>query len=104
MWNRNTDEGGLAVADISRSETSEVESNAFDGLRSAYREQGYDQGYTRAQRDIAALLVLVTEEFIRERSLAEVDRKLVRDFLRFAERHVDATSPAFTYVEHGLGI
>lgn len=98
MWNRNTDEGGLAVEDVSR------EFSALDGLRSAYREQGYDQGYTRATRDIAALLVLATEEFIRAESLGEADRRLVRNFLRYAERHVEASSPAFTYVEHGLGI
>jgi hypothetical protein len=100
MWNRNRDEGGLAVADVAQ----EIEVRAIDGLRSAYREQGYDQGYTRATRDIAALLVLATEEFIRSESLGEADRKLVRAFLRYAERHVEASSPAFTYVEHSLGI
>ena len=43
MWNpnnNNDDEGGLALADASQ----DAEVRALDGLRSAYRGQGYEQG------------------------------------------------------------
>jgi hypothetical protein len=96
MWNPDNDQSALAVQDR--------ETSALDGVRNAYRQQGYDQGYTRASRDIAALLVLAAEEYIRGEALDEADRLLVRGFLRYAERHIEASSSAFTYVEQGLGI
>jgi hypothetical protein len=82
----------------------EPEAHALDGLRDAYRQQGYDDGYRRANRDATALLALAVEEFSRSRALEPRHRALLRDFQRYAERSLDAATPAFTYVEEGLGI
>jgi hypothetical protein len=101
MWNstidRNRDEpGGFGFEDS--------DTQVLDGLRDAYRQQGYEQGYIRATRDAVAVLVLSVEEFSRFRALGPVERAVLRDFQRFTERHLDASTPAFTYVEEGLGI
>ena len=75
-----------------------------DALREIYREQGYEHGYSRATRDLSGLLVVVLEEFVRSRELSPAHQALLRDFHRYLDRHVVGQTPAFTYVEHGLGI
>ena len=101
MWNstieQNTDEPGAFAFEDS-------DTQVLEGLRDAYRQQGYERGYTRATRDAIAMLVLSVEEFSRFRALGPVERAVLRDFQRFTERHLDAATPAFTYVEEGLGI
>jgi hypothetical protein len=98
MWNEHTDGDGITVTEL------DDNSPARNGLRDVYREQGYQQGYTRASRDIVALLVLTVEEFIRARQLLPAQQALLRDFHRYADRHLEGQTSAFTYVEQGLGI
>jgi hypothetical protein len=73
-------------------------------LLDVYSEHGYDQGYTRATRDLLAVYPLLIEQFLhtRQESTSEV-RRLIRDFGRFVEERVgrQLTEAGFT---DGAGI
>ena len=58
-------------------------------LLDVYSEHGYDQGYTRATRDLLAVYPLLIEQFLHARpeSTPEI-RRLIRDFGRFVEERV----------------
>ena len=58
-------------------------------LLDVYSGHGYDQGYTRATRDLLAIYPLLIEQFLHQRREATPQvRRLVREFGRFVEDHV----------------
>lgn len=58
-------------------------------LLDVYSEHGYDQGYTRATRDLLAVYPLLIEQFLHQRPEATPQvRRLIRDFGRFVEERV----------------
>jgi hypothetical protein len=81
-----------------------VVDTTLHSLLDVYSEHGYDQGYTRATRDLLAVYPLLIEQFLytRPESTPEV-RRLIRDFGRFVEERVGRklTDAGFT---DGAGI
>jgi hypothetical protein len=81
-----------------------VVDTTLHSLLDVYSEHGYDQGYTRATRDLLAVYPLLIEQFLhtRQESTSEV-RRLIRDFGRFVEERVgrQLTEAGFT---DGAGI
>jgi len=71
-----------------------------------YRQEGYDDGYTRAVRDMLASLVFVSEEFLRQQepSLSPDLRRALYAFAEHLEHRLASMSPRDWYVEGGLGI
>ena len=58
-------------------------------LLDVYSEHGYDQGYTRATRDLLAVYPLLIEQFLHQRAEATPQvRKLIRDFGRFVDERI----------------
>ena len=72
----------------------------------AYREEGYERGYSRASCDILDSLVGITERFLREaEGDANRSRQIVYAFVEFLEREIQAASGDVAgYVSGGLGI
>ena len=66
-----------------------VVDTTLHSLLDVYSEHGYDQGYTRATRDLLAVYPLLIEQFLHARpeSTPEI-RRLIRDFGRFVEGRV----------------
>ena len=81
-----------------------VVDTTLHSLLDVYSEYGYDQGYTRATRDLLAIYPLLIEQFLHKRpeSTPEI-RRLIRDFGRFVEERVGRklTNAGFT---DGAGI
>jgi hypothetical protein len=66
-----------------------VVDSTLNSLLDVYSEHGYDQGYTRATRDLLAVYPLLIEQFLHQRAEATPQvRRLVRDFGRFVEDRV----------------
>ena len=66
-----------------------VVDSTLNSLLDVYSEHGYDQGYSRATRDLLAVYPLLIEQFLHQRPEATPQvRRLVRDFGRFVEEHV----------------
>ena len=62
-------------------------------LLDVYSEHGYDQGYTRATRDLLAVYPLLIEQFLHQPAYQRPEatpqvRRLIRDFGRFVEERV----------------
>ena len=72
----------------------------------AYREEGYERGYSRASRDILDSLVGMSERFLREEASESIaSRKLIYAYVEFLEREIQAASGDVPgYVSGGLGI
>jgi hypothetical protein len=66
-----------------------VVDTTLHSLLDVYSEHGYDQGYTRATRDLLAVYPLLIEQFLHARPEATPEiRRLIRDFGRFVEERV----------------
>ena len=63
--------------------------STLNSLLDVYSGHGYDQGYTRATRDMLAVYPLLIEQFLHQRPQVTPEvRKLIRDFGRFVEKRV----------------
>ena len=81
-----------------------VVDTTLHSLLDVYSEHGYDQGYTRATRDLLAVYPLLIEQFLHTRREATPEvRRLIRDLGRFVEERVGRklTDAGFT---DGAGI
>ena len=81
-----------------------VVDTTLHSLLDVYSGHGYDQGYTRATRDLLAVYPLLIEQFLHARSESTPEvRRLIRDFGRFVEERVGRrlTEAGFT---DGAGI
>ena len=66
-----------------------VVDTTLHSLFDVYSEHGYDQGYTRATRDLLAVYPLLIEQFLQAHRESTPDvRRLMRDFGRFVEERV----------------
>ena len=82
----------------------EVIDTTLHSLLDVYSVQGYDQGYTRATRDLLAVYPLLIEQFLHQRSEVTPEvRRLVRDFGRFVENRVGQRLTEAGFVD-GAGI
>ena len=63
-----------------------VVDTTLHSLLDVYSEHGYDQGYTRATRDLLAVYPLLIEQFLHARPESTPElRRLIRDLGRFVE-------------------
>ena len=77
----------------------------FAGVLASYSEQGYARGYRRAVSDALALLLLVTEEYLRQHPDDRSLRAVLYPFEEHVERHLHRLeSGESDYVADGLGI
>ena len=77
----------------------------FAGVLASYSEQGYARGYRRAVSDALALLLLVTEEYLRQHPDARNLRAVLYPFEEHVERHLHRLGSGDSgYVSDGLGI
>ncbi|MGB7160485.1 MAG: hypothetical protein WBD40_20635 [Tepidisphaeraceae bacterium] len=82
----------------------EVVDSTLHSLLDVYSVHGYDQGYTRATRDVLAFYPLLIEQFLHRRSEVTPEvRRLIRDFGRFVEERVGRRLTDAGFVD-GAGI
>jgi hypothetical protein len=98
---QSTDLDSITVAELP---DDGVVDTTLHSLLDVYSEHGYDQGYSRATRDLLAVYPLLIEQFLHQRPEVGADvRKLLRDFGRFVEDRIGQrlTEAGFT---DGAGI
>jgi len=62
------------------------------GLLGAYNSLGFEQGYSRATRNLIAMLPLLVEEFEREYvGVTKHDREVVKLFARLVEERLESS-------------
>ena len=77
----------------------------FAGVLASYGERGYELGYRRAVSDVLAMLLLATEEYVREHPEHRDLRGALYDFEAHLERQVSQLGAGDSgYVADGLGI
>jgi hypothetical protein len=77
----------------------------FAGVLASYGERGYELGYRRAVSDALSLLLLVTEEYLRDHPDGRALRQVLYPFEEHVERHLYRLgSHDAGYVTGGLGI
>jgi hypothetical protein len=77
----------------------------FAGVLASYSEHGYERGYRRAVSDALALLLLVTEEYLRAHPDGAALRPVLYPFEEHVERHLHRLGSRDSgYVAGGLGI
>ena len=79
--------------------------NVFNGVLSAYYEQGFARGYRRAVGDLLSVLLVATDEHLSAReTLTPAQRREIYEFTRFLQRRLQTLSQDPQYVSEGLGI
>jgi hypothetical protein len=77
----------------------------FACVLASYGERGYELGYRRAVSDALSLLLLVTEEYLRDHPEGRALREVLYPFEEHVERHLHRLgSHESEYVAGGLGI
>lgn len=77
----------------------------FAGVLASYGERGYALGYRRAVSDALSLLLLVTEEYLRDHPDGRALRQVLYPFEEHVERHLCRLGSRDSgYVAGGLGI
>ena len=84
-----------------------VSDSPLDGILEAYRQQGYDAGYSRALNDVLADFLLFTQRLLRNAD--PDDRNRLRRSLRSFETQLESSlagqnGRVYPVVEGGLGI
>lgn len=70
----------------------------------AYEDHAFQQGYSRATRDLLAIYPLLIEQFLHSQAIDNPElRKLIRRFGRFVEEKVDRNLSAAGFTD-GEGI
>src|SRR5215210_799399 len=86
-------------------ESGRASDGIFAGVLASYGERGYQRGYRRAISDALSLLLLATEEYVRQRPDEIGLRGVLSPFEEHLERHLHRLgSREPGYVTGGLGI
>ena len=99
---------GVVMTEVTdeRVEGQEAEADGvFAGVLASYSERGYERGYRRAVSDALALLLLATEEYLRQHPQDRALRRVLYPFEEHLERHLRGLASRDSgYVAGGLGI
>ena len=77
----------------------------FAGVLAGYGERGYQRGYRRAVSDALALVLLATEDYVRQHPHDRSLRSVVYAYEEHVERHLRRLGAGDTgYVSDGLGL
>ena len=80
------------------------EQTLFPALVNAYREEGYEAGYSRAASDVLASMFEATEEFVALHPETAIEtRRLLHSFVERLHAHLRRQRSDHTFAD-GLGI